>query len=91
MNLYKARVKFADEEWLVVDTFKYNDKSYMYLSKDIDGDTFKNSDIKKYKDKMEFIFIEKLENGNFSEIIDNDTINELCDIITERNFKVNNN
>lgn len=74
---YKARVKFDDNEWLVIDAFNYNNKSYMYLIRDIEDEINSMNELKQNEDKINIIFIEKLENGNYVRVNDERKLEEL--------------
>lgn len=94
---YKARVSYKEKEWLVVDSFEYENKSYMYLVEDVefignkldelksDEEYLKN--LQNYPNQINIIFIEKLENGNYITVEDENTINKLNDIVATRFLK----
>ena len=91
---YKARVNYMDKDWLVVDSFNYENKSYMYLVEDVEykgkpldeikGEDKLISELINYPNPIHIIFIEKLENGNYVTVEDEKMINTLNDIVTTR-------
>ncbi len=96
---YKARVNYIDKDWLVVDSFNYENKSYMYLVEDVEykgkpldeikGEDKLISELINYPDPIHIIFIEKLENGNYVTVEDEKMINTLNDIVTTRFIEKN--
>lgn len=84
MDLYKARVKYKGKEWLVIDSFTYNEKRYMYIASDLKIKMNSEYDLNKYKDQIEMIFIENTGENNYITVED-DKILQLLNIqVTQR-------
>ena len=77
---YKGRVKYDDIEWLVIDAFTYNEDKYMYLIEDVKEEITSVEDLANKKD-IKMIFIKKLQNGNYTEIKDEEAINKLSEVV----------
>lgn len=78
---YKGRVKYDNLEWLVIDAFTYNNEKYMYLIEDIEDDIESIDDLKNYSKDIKILFIRQLENGNYIDIKDEETINKLSEVV----------
>ena len=77
---YKGRVKYDDIEWLVIDAFTYNEDKYMYLIEDVKEEITSVEDLANKKN-IKMIFIKKLQNGNYTEIKDEEAINKLSEVV----------
>ncbi len=80
---YKARFKYDDKEWLVIDAFEYNGDKYMYLVEDIKVDIQKEEDIAKYQDQIRTMYVKSVGNDDYEEIVDPTLISELNLIVTK--------
>lgn len=77
---YKGRIKYDNLEWLVIDAFTYNEDKYMYLIEDVKEEINSTEDLANRKD-IKMIFIKRLENGNYTEIRDEESINKLSEVV----------
>ena len=83
---YKARIKFADREWLVVDNIKYEGVKYFYIIEDISEEIEKLDNIEEYEGNICIEFIYKLDNGNYKNVTDSDLISKLSSIVALKNL-----
>ncbi len=81
---YKTRIKFAEKEWLVIDNIEYNGNKYYYVIEDIAEQLEKVNDLEKYEGNYQIEFIYKLENGNYSNLVDQDLIQRLLAIVGQK-------
>lgn len=78
---YKARIKFDNREWLVVDNIMYDNQKYFYIMEDISEELEKLDNIEDYKGKVAIEFIYKVENGNYRNVTDQELISKLSAIV----------
>ena len=81
---YKARIRFDDREWLVVDNIEYKGIRYYYIIQDISNELENLENIEEYKGKLTLEFIHKIENGNYRNVTDKDLISQLMTIVGTR-------
>ena len=84
MDDYKARVRYDDIEWLVIDAFKENGERYLYIIEDLEDNSESYREIQKYDGKVKCIFIKELPNKNYIEVEDKKELEELNKIVLER-------
>lgn len=84
MKMYKARVKYEGKEWLVIDSFTYNGKKYMYIASDLKIDLNSAEDLNKYKDQIKMIFIENTGDNNYVTVEDEKILGILNLQVTQR-------
>jgi len=83
---YKARIKFDDREWLVVDNIEYEGIKYFYIIEDISEEIEKLEKIEDYKGKFSIEFIYKLDNGNYKNVTNQELISKLSAIVALKNL-----
>lgn len=81
---YKARIKFANKEWLVVDNIEYEGVKYFYIIEDISNEIENLENIEEYQGNISIEFIYKLDNGNYKNVTDQELIAKLSSIIAIR-------
>lgn len=74
---YKARFKYNDIEWLVIDAFKYEGEKYMYLVEDIKDKIETEEELKNYKKPIRMIYVKHVGDNNYLEITDRALIDQL--------------
>ena len=75
--VYKARIKFDNREWLVIDNIQYEGEKYYYIIEDISKEIEEIDSIENYKGKITAEFIYKLDNGNYKNVVDKNLIDNL--------------
>ena len=75
--IYKARIKFDNREWLVIDNFEYKNVKYYYIIEDVSEEINKLKNIEEYDNNFKAEFIYKLENGQYKNVTDQKLVNEL--------------
>lgn len=78
---YKARIKFAEREWLVIDNLEYEGKKYYYIVEDVSEELDKLENIEDYNKDIDLEFIYKVENGNYRNVTDEELIEKLLCIV----------
>lgn len=78
---YKARIKFDNREWLVVDNFEHKGVEYFYIIEDISEKLEKLNNIEDYKGNFAVEFIYKSDDVNYRNVTDQELINELSAIV----------
>lgn len=81
---YKARIKFDNRKWLVVDNIEYEGVRYFYIIEDISDELNNLENIEEYQGNISIEFIYKLDNGNYKNVIDQELIKKLSSIIAIR-------
>lgn len=81
---YKARIKFDDRDWLVIDNIEYENVRYYYIIEDISDKLEGVDSIEEYKGKFNLEFIYKLDNGNYRNVTDKSLIDKLMAIVAQR-------
>ena len=81
---YKTRIKFANQEWLVIDNIEKDGTKYYYIIEDIADQLEKVDNIEEYEGNYKIEFIYQLENGNYTNVIDQKLIDELLAIVGKR-------
>ena len=80
---YKARFKYKDIEWLVIDAFKYNGEKYMYLAEDLKEDIENEEDLKKFDNKIRIMYVKSVGDNMYEQIVDPALITELDAIVAK--------
>ena len=91
--IYKARIKFADKEWLVVDNIEYDGIKYYYIVEDISEELEeldKLGKLEEYSGKMTLEFIYKLDNGKYKNVTDEELLEKLHDEVAIKAINSNN-
>ena len=83
---YKARIKFADKEWLVIDNIEYEGVKYFYIIEDISEQLEGLDKIEEYKGDFLIEFIYRKENGNYKNVTDAELKNKLMTIVGKNAF-----
>lgn len=83
---YKARIKFDDKEWLILDNIEYQGVRYFYIIEDISEQLEELDKIEDYKGEFLIEFIYKKENGNYKNVTDRDLKNKLLFIVGRNAF-----
>ena len=78
---YKARIKFDNREWLVIDNIEYEGTKYFYIIEDISDELNDLDNIEDYQGNISVEFIYKLDNGNYRNVTDQDLIAKLSSIV----------
>lgn len=86
---YKARIKFDNREWLVIDNIEYEGIKYYYIVEDVSKELDNLENIEEYKGKLTLEFIHKVENGNYRNVTNKELISKLMAIVATR--ALNNN
>ena len=81
---YKARIKFDNREWLVVDNIEYEGIRYFYIIEDISDELNDLDNIEEYAGKISIEFIYKLDNGNYANVMDQELITKLSSLVAIR-------
>lgn len=84
MKEYKARVKFEGKEWLVIDTFRLDEKKYMYLISDLNVDLKDEKDLDAHKNDIEILFITNTSGNSYKRVTDSEILNRLNMEVTKR-------
>lgn len=87
---YKARFKYDNIEWLVIDAFKYEGEKYMYLVEDVKEKLETEEDLKNYGKPIKMIYVKSVGNDDYLEITDQSLIDQL-NIIVATNVLNNEN
>lgn len=83
---YKARIKFADREWLVIDNIEYKGVKYFYIIEDISEQLEGLDKIEEYKGDFLIEFIYRKENGDYKNVTDAELKNKLMTIVGKNAF-----
>lgn len=83
---YKARIKFADKEWLVIDNIEYEGVKYFYIIEDISEQLEGLDKIEEYKGDFLIEFIYRKENGDYKNVTDAELKNKLMTIVGKNAF-----
>ena len=78
---YKARIKFDNREWLVIENIEYNGIKYYYIIEDISEEIKDLNSIEEYNGKFTVEFIYKIENGNYRNVTDQELISKLSALV----------
>jgi len=78
---YKARIKFFDKEWLIIENIEYEGIKYYYIIEDISEKLEDIENIEDYEGNFSIEFIYKLENGNYRNVTDKELIEKLSSIV----------
>jgi len=78
---YKARIKFDNREWLVVDNIEYEGVRYFYIIEDISDELNNLEQLEDYEGNLSIEYIYKLDNGNYKNVTDQELITKLSSII----------
>lgn len=78
---YKARIKFDNREWLVIENIEYNGIKYYYIIEDISEEIKDLKSIEEYNGKITVEFIYKIENGNYRNVTDQELISKLSALV----------
>lgn len=78
---HKARIKFFDKEWLVIENVEYKGIKYYYIIEDISEKLENIENIEDYEGKFMIEFIYKLENGNYRNVVDQELIDKLSSLV----------
>lgn len=81
---YKARIKFDNREWLVVDNVEYEGVKYFYIIEDISEQIENLKNIEEYDGNISIEFIYKADNNNYKNVTDKDLITKLSSIVAIR-------
>ena len=81
---YKARIRFDNREWLVVDNIEYEGVRYFYIIEDISNELNDLENIQDYQENLSIEFIYKLDNGNYTNVTNQELITKLSSIIAIR-------
>ena len=87
---YKARIKFDNREWLVVDNIEYEGVKYYYIVEDISGELENLESIEEYNGNLTLEFIHQVANGNYRNVTDKVLISKLMAIVATRNLNNEN-
>ena len=87
---YKARIKFDNREWLVVDNIEYEGVKYYYIVEDVSAELENLESIEKYNGNLTLEFIHQVENGNYRNVTDKVLISKLMAIVATRNLNNEN-
>lgn len=87
---YKARIKFDNREWLVVDNIEYEGVKYYYIVEDVSNELEKLENIEEYNGKLTLEFIHQVENGKYRNVTDRVLISKLMAIVATRNLNNEN-
>ena len=79
--LYKARIKFADKEWLVVENIEYKGIKYYCIVEDISDELEKLEKLSDYKGRLSVEFIYQLDNGKYKNVTDKELIEKLLLVV----------
>lgn len=83
---YKARIRFANKEWLVIDNIEYEGTKYFYIIEDISEQLEKINNIEEYKGNFLIEFIYKKEDGNYKNVTDIELKDKLMTIVGKNVF-----
>ena len=83
---YKARIKFGNKEWLVIDNIEYQGIKYYYIIEDISEEIENLKNIEEYEGHISIEFIYKLDNGNYKNVTDQELISVLLGIVGKNAF-----
>lgn len=81
---YKARIKFSDREWLVIDNIEYKGERYYYIIEDISEELNGLNSLDEYEGNFSMEFIYKLDNGNYRNVTDQQLIKQLLAVVGQR-------
>ena len=81
---YKARIKFDDKEWLVIDNFKVGDIKYYYIIEDVSNEIEKAGGIENYDKSIDIEFIHDIGNGIYNNVVDPELKSQLLAIVALR-------
>jgi len=87
---YKARIKFDNREWLVVDNIEYEGIKYYYIVEDISKELDNLENIEEYEGNLTLEFIHKVENGNYRNVTNKELISKLMAIVATRTLNNKN-
>ena len=74
---YKARIRFADKEWLLIDEVEYEGVKYYYIIEDVSEELNNLNSIDEYKKEFLMEFIYQVENKMYKNVTDADLKNQL--------------
>ncbi len=83
---YKARIKFDNSEWLVIDNIEYEGIKYYYIIEDISEQLNDLKSLEDYNGNYKMEFIHKLPNGLYTNVTDQNLIDILFAIVGRDNF-----
>ena len=78
---YKARIKFDDKEWLVIDNLEVEGVKYYYIIEDVSDEIEKAGGIEKYDKELNIEFIHDIGNGVYNNVIDPELKSKLLAIV----------
>ena len=81
---YKARIKYNNREWLVVDNIEYQGIKYFYIIEDISNEIEELENIEDYQGKISIEFIYKSNGDNYKNVTDQELITKLSSIVALR-------
>lgn len=81
---YKARIKYNNREWLVVDNIEYQGIKYFYIIEDISNEIEELENIEDYQGKISIEFIYKSNGDNYKNVTDQELITKLSSIVAMR-------
>ena len=82
--VYKARIKFDNREWLVIDNIEYEGKKYYYIVEDVSEELEKIENLEDYKGNITIEFIYKLDDENYANVTDQELISKLLAVVGQR-------
>lgn len=78
---YKARIKFKEKEWLVIEVFKYDGIKYMYIAEDVKlSEPIMTKDL----ENIEIKFIKATTENRYIEVEDPEQIQKLTTEVIEK-------
>ena len=81
---YKARIKYNNRDWLVVDNIEYQGIKYFYIIEDISNEIEELENIEDYQGKISIEFIYKSNGDNYKNVTDQELITKLSSIVAMR-------
>lgn len=81
---YKARIKWDDREWLVLDKIEYQGIEYYYIIQDLSDEVTSFENLENYKGRISIEFIHKVDNGMYRNVTDQNLIDQLLAITGEK-------
>ena len=88
---YKARIKFDNREWLVIDNFEYENVKYYYIIEDASEKLNNLNNVEDYDGNFNLEFIYQVENGEYRNVTDQILINKLFAVTGGRLLKNKDN
>lgn len=81
---YKARIKFDNTEWLVMDSVEFEGTKYYYIIEDISEELNNLKSLEDYNGKFTMEFIYQVPDGNYCNVTDQKLIDILLAMIGKK-------